>query len=257
LALRLWKKKMPPREEKMLKQRFTIEEGVFDAKTRITLYEFMNKGIISCLDYPIATGKEADVYRATAGFGLKDNVDFVAAKIFRVETSNFLRMQDYIYTDPRFLKVKRVKREVVYAWAKKEFKNLNICSEARVPAPKPYAFSRNVLLMEFLGEEGIPDSSLAQIGSERPEEDCETLLGYVKRLYQHGFVHADLSEYNVLLHGYPDYKLYLIDLGQGVLTEHPKAEEFLARDVANVLRYFKKYGVKRDFAEVLEWVKKK
>jgi RIO kinase 1 len=65
-------------------------------------------------------------------------------------------------------------------------------------------------------------------------------------------VHADISEFNIMMHR---DEPYLIDIGQGVLLGHPKAEEFLRRDVENVIRYFRKYKVERDIEEVLEWVK--
>ena len=51
-------------------------------------------------------------------------------------------------------------------------------------------------------------------------------------------VHADFSEYNVLLdRGLPR----IIDVGQMVSVDHPQAEEFLVRDVSNLSRYFGRY----------------
>ncbi len=256
MALRRSKKKLPAREDKMMKEKSKIEEGVFDRAVFMIFYGLLNKGIISSLDYPIATGKESDVYRATSGKRFEDQSQYMAAKIFRIETANFIHMQDYLFADPRFSHVRRTKREVIFAWCQKEFKNLQICAQANVPAPKPFFFSKSVLLMEFIGEEGIPDSTLKAVGSEDPEKDCETILGYIRRLYRAGLVHADLSEFNILMHGYPNPVPYLIDCGQGVVLGHPKAKEFLERDIRNVLRYFKHYGVKRDATEILEWVKK-
>lgn len=256
MASRLWKKKRPPREEKQFKEKGKIEERVFDSSVFHIFYEFLNKGVISSVDYPIATGKESDVYRVTSGKRFAQGSPYMAAKIFRIETANFIHMQDYLFADPRFSHVRRTKREVISAWCQKEFKNLHICARARVPAPKPFLFSKNILLMEFIGEEGIPDSTLKQIGSENPEKDCETILGYIRRLYRAGLVHADLSEFNVLMHGYPEPVPYLIDLGQAVVLGHPKSEEFLLRDITNTLRYFKHYGVKKDAKEIFEWVKK-
>ncbi|VVC71716.1 RIO-type serine/threonine-protein kinase Rio1 [uncultured archaeon] len=257
MVLRLWKKKLPKREDKMMKRVFKTEEGVFDSQTRFTLYSFMNKGVISGLDYPISTGKEADVYRARAGPNFEGKGEFVAVKIYRIDTSDFMRMMDYLQGDPRFAKVKHSKRETVYAWARKEYRNLLICREAKVPVPEPYASNKNVLLMEFIGENGVPDSTLKDLGSDTPEKDCETLLSYVKKLYKNRFVHADLSEFNVLMHGYPDIVPYLIDVGQGVVLDHPKSQEFLERDIERILHYFKKYGVKKDFDATLKWVKAK
>ena len=41
-------------------------------------------------------------------------------------------------------------------------------------------------------------------------------------------------------------KPYLIDLGQGVLLDHPNSDEYLKRDIHNIVSYFKKYGIHED-----------
>ena len=247
---RLGKRKRPLREVKAFKEKKKIESDVFDRDSLPVFGELFNKKILSSVDYPVSEGKEAIVFRATAGE--RGEVLYYAAKVYRIETSFFIRQWDYILGDPRFARVKKAKRNLVYAWTQKEFRNLLLCEQAGVPVPKPYYFNKNVLIMEFLGEEGIPDSTLQQMGSENPEQDCQTLLGYIKKLYQHGLVHGDVSEFNVMVH---KGTLFLIDVGQGVLLAHPKSQEFLARDVRNVLGYFAKHGVKRDYAEALAWVK--
>jgi len=57
-------------------------------------------------------------------------------------------------------------------------------------------------------------------------------------------VHSDLSEYNILMKGDVPY---LIDFGQAVVTAHPKALEFLRRDIENIYSYFsKKYSISTD-----------
>ncbi len=252
MARRWTKKKNPPREEKQLKEKWKIESQVFDKDGLLTLSYFMNKKVIASLDYPIATGKEANVFRATSGEAYSDVAPYLAVKIYRIETSNFIRMQEYLTGDNRFIGVKNTRRNIIYSWTQKEFKNLGICEEAGVRAPKPYLFRKNVLVMEFLGEEGIPDSTLKQMGPTEPERECDTILGYIKKLYARGLVHADISEFNIMMHaGEP----YLIDIGQGVLSSHPKAEEFLARDIYNVVDYFAHFGVKKDKEEVLKWVR--
>jgi RIO kinase 1 len=58
---------------------------------------------------------------------------------------------------------------------------------------------------------------------------------FMKKLYSEAeLVHADLSEYNILYSDRP----YVIDMGQAVTLDHPKARAFLVRDIANVNRYF-------------------
>jgi RIO kinase 2 len=57
-------------------------------------------------------------------------------------------------------------------------------------------------------------------------------------------IHADLSEYNIFV---SEDGVQLIDWPQYVNRAHPHAEEFLRRDVSNVLTHFeRKYGLRRD-----------
>lgn len=64
-------------------------------------------------------------------------------------------------------------------------------------------------------------------------------------------VHADLSEYNILIDP-NDLTPIFIDMGQSVTLEHPNAREFLYRDVQNILRFFSRYGIKDKPEELLK-----
>ncbi len=64
----------------------------------------------------------------------------------------------------------------------------------------------------------------------------------VRRMYHDcKLVHADLSEYNLLVH---DEHLYVIDVSQSVEHDHPSAYEFLRNDIRNVEEFFVRRGVK-------------
>ncbi|MFQ6136836.1 MAG: serine protein kinase RIO [Candidatus Hydrothermarchaeales archaeon] len=209
-----------------------VGSDVFDKATLLTLYEFANKGLIDTLLGVIKTGKEANVFKAIG----RDETRY-AVKIHRIATSDFRDMWKYIDGDHRFKKIKRTKRSIVYAWAEKEFKNLKLAHEAGVRVPKPIAVKNNVLIMEFIGNED-PSKELKDCALENPEAIFMELRDSIRKLWMRGFVHGDMSEYNVLMHhGRP----VIIDISQGVIKSHPMAEELLMRDVSNLIRFFKRY----------------
>jgi len=247
MARKVSKRKKPAKEKHQLKERFKIESTVFDKHTLLSLSKLLNKRIIRTVDYCISTGKEANVFRATAPGG-----HFVAVKIYRIETTHFIKRQEYLIGDPRFEKIKHSGKEIVKAFARKEFKNLEVCERAKVHAPKPYYLLDNIIVMEFLGEGELPYPTMEMVGPLHGEKDLESILKDMRKMHKAGLVHADVSEYNIMLGKVP----YFIDWGQGVVKGHPKAEEFLERDVKIILEYFKKQGIKRDSAKVLNWITK-
>jgi RIO kinase 1 len=245
MARKVSKRKKPKKEEHQLKERLKIESEVFDKPTLLILSKMIKKGIFETVDYPISTGKEANVFRAATSSG-----EFIAVKIYKIETAKFFRKTDYLLADPRFEKIKHTERAIVEAFARKEYRNLEICEKAGVHAPRPIYVDKHVLVMSFLGEAGLPYPTLVMVGSEK-EEELDSILTDIKKMYKAGLVHADVSEYNIMLGEVP----YLIDFGQGVVLGHPNAKDFLERDVKIILKYFEKQGIKRDLKKIMEWIK--
>ncbi len=214
-----------------------VQEAVFDTRTLKNLYDLASKGIIDTLGGSISTGKEANIFYATCG--QKD----LAIKIYRVSTSNFKAMQDYLHGDPRFGNIKGTRRAIVSAWAKKEFRNLKRAEEVGVRVPHPIDTRENILIMDLIGQKGSPAPTLKDIklGPEEAERAFDKIVEYISLLYNKAdLVHSDLSEFNVL---YDDEPI-IIDMGQSVTLDHPMARKFLERDIKNIARYFqKKYGI--------------
>jgi RIO kinase 1 len=52
-------------------------------------------------------------------------------------------------------------------------------------------------------------------------------------------------------------KPYIIDVGQAVLLDHPSSQEFLIRDIYNVVQFFKKYNIENNEQDILEKLMKK
>ncbi len=223
---------------------YDVEAEVFDEPTLRALYKLVSDGHVRAVGGVVSSGKEANVVEADGADGE------VALKIYRVATSSFQDMRKYLEGDPRF-EGARSKRELVVEWVRREYSNLRRASEAGVRVPEPLAHERNVLVSEFVGEDGVRSPRLQEVEIENPETCYEVVLEYASRLYDAGLVHGDLSEYNVLVH---DGELVVIDMGQTVRLEHPHADDMLETDCENVARFFSSLGVETDRDEVLKRV---
>ncbi len=224
-----------------------VRSEVFDEPTLKTLYSLSNNGVITALGGSISTGKEANVFHALGPESIE-----LAIKIYRIKTSDFKAMQNYIIGDHRFTHVKRTKKDMVFAWTKKEFRNLARARKAQVRVPEPIKYKQNVLVMEFMGKDGVafPLLKHAAANVDNIGGVYTIIIGYMKKLYQNAhLVHADLSEYNVLLDS-KETPIF-IDMGQSVLLDHPHATVFLRRDVSNIVNFFRAAGVDASEAEAL------
>lgn len=218
------------------KEKFKVFKDVFDTPTMKTIYKLANDNYIDYMLGVIATGKEANVY-----FGKTPSGEDIAIKIYRMETSNFRNMYKYIAGDRRFGNIKMSRQVIVETWAKKEFKNLELAYNAGIRVPKPIICRRNVLLMEFIGENEISAPIAKDYPPQEPKKWLEKVLNSIRVLYKKaGLIHGDLSEYNILNFG---EEPVIIDMGQGVPIDHPIADELLRNDIKNVLKWFKKLGV--------------
>ncbi len=225
-----------------------IFQKVFDSATLKTIHLLATKGLFETLEYIISTGKEAHVFVATDLSGNKR-----AVKIYKIETSDFKNMKKYIEGDIRFKEIRKEKRQIVFIWTKKEFKNLLTASNKKLSVPLPLGFKDNVLVMEFIGhEEASPKLKDIELTKEQAETYYQEVIEFMAKLYLAGLVHADLSEYNILVR---DEKLIFIDIGQAVVLTHPNAKEFFERDVNNIALFFAKRGVKTDFETLYAQIK--
>ncbi|MCE2498237.1 MAG: serine protein kinase RIO [Nitrosopumilaceae archaeon] len=229
-----------------------VVNEVLDKPTVMTLYRMITGGILSGVNGSVSAGKESLVF-----WGLGPTGADVALKIYLVSTSNFKRRQAYMEGDPRFTSVKRGTRNVVYLWARKEFRNLTRCAEAGIPVPRPIHVANNVLAMEFIGAGHAPDSGSDGGARGRPAaqllhwpvdyDDYRGALSMLGDMYtKANLVHGDYSEYNIFkVHG---RGLVMFDLGSAVDRRHPNARMLLQRDINNITRFFEKKGVSVDDA---------
>jgi len=235
------------RKKRRRKEDFQTINAVIDQNASKILSSLQSKGILNEITGTVASGKEAGVFLATLGSKgeiLYQNMSItspIVVKVFRTSTLNFKKIQTYISGDIRFRKYSKKTRSFIKLWVEKEFRNLSRCISVGINAPKPILVKNNVLLMELIGINGIPSPLLKSVPQKASISTLETLIQQVTLMYQKaGLVHADLSPYNIIM---KDVTPYMIDMSQSVLVSHPKAEEFLKRDISNVLTFFNKLNI--------------
>jgi RIO kinase 1 len=87
------------------------------------------------------------------------------------------------------------------------------------------------------------------VNVENPETAFEVVQEYIRRLHAAGIAHGDLSEYNLVVQ---DAELFVIDCGQAVTIDHPRADDLLQRDFETVAAFFGRLGVGVDATTLRE-----
>ncbi|WP_292732004.1 serine/threonine-protein kinase RIO2 [Methanoculleus sp.] len=207
---------------------------VFNGYDSLALHTLTRRGSIQALGTLIGVGKESEVYEAM-GLGV------VVLKFHRVGQRSFQSV--------------RVKRGYMpeaghCPWlfassnsAKMEYDALKALHPA-VSVPLPIDQNRHVVAMSY-----VPGINLSRATVAEPELILDEILDNVREAYRLGIVHGDLSEFNIMV---DEKQCWLIDWPQWVETAHPNAGETLARDIENILQYFKrKYALVYPFDEAL------
>jgi RIO kinase 1 len=216
-------------------QRKLVDE-FFDHATLLAIARLVNQGQFQSVDYPISTGKEGGVFRAKATAG------FRAVKIYRIGNTIFHHLPPYV--------IEWLRRQVgamgntsrmIFAWTRREHTVLTQLHAAGVRVPQPFACFRNVLVMEFIGAEGLPAPPMQEIVLQDAEAVYADLTTQLRRMVVDAhLVHGDLSPYNVLV---LEDRPVIIDVAQAISTDHPHARELLQRDASNFAKYFRRLGV--------------
>ena len=229
-------------------ERATAEQ-VLDPRTRMILLQMINRGIVSEINGVISTGKEANVYHAMSIDD--DGTEFHRAiKVYKTSIMVFKDREKYVAGEFRFKQGynKSSNRAIVKVWAEKEMRNLKRIHASSIPCPEPLYLRLHVLAMSMIGDaKGVPAPRLKDVqfvdGDPLPRWRSlyVDVVGYMRILYQDcHLVHADLSEYNILLH---EDRPYIIDVSQSVEHDHPRSLEFLRIDIKNINDFFGRKGV--------------
>jgi RIO kinase 1 len=226
-------------------QRKLLDE-FFDHGTLLSVSRLVNRGLIDSLDFPISTGKEGGVFRASHGEA------FRAVKIYRISNTTFRHLPPHALEELRRESSVRNFGGLIYAWTRREHTILGRLVDAGVRAPQPYGHFRNVLVMEFIGNEEGAAPRLQEAHVEDPKVLYEDLVRQIGRMVREAhLVHGDLSPYNVLWY---DGHVVLIDVAQSIDRDHPAAPDLLRRDIGNFTKFLVRMGLTLNAEEFLHAV---
>ncbi len=213
------------------------------------LEPLLDQGVIEDVVRPLMSGKEAEVYLVLVG-----GEEYVA-KVYK--NSQFRSFQHRAeYTEGRRVRSSRERRAMKKgsrygrartedAWYEAEVDAIQRLRSAGVRVPAPYAFVEGVLVMELVKDAtGAPAPRLVDRHFE-PEEAVEVfhiLLREVVKMLCAGIVHADLSDFNVLMAA--DGPV-IIDFPQVVdPASNQNARKLLLRDVKNLTDFLGRFAPK-------------
>lgn len=198
----------------------------FDAYDILALSDLVDRKVVASIGDRIGVGKESVVYEALGESPM-------AIKFHREGRTSFKhvrRVRDHLKDGSRCAWIHAARRAARYEFG------IMTSLYPKVSIPRPVALSRHAIAMEL-----IYGSQLNQITLSNPQECLGIILDEVKAALNLGVIHADLSEYNIIVR---DEEIKIIDWPQAVKTDHPNASELLERDLNNILRFFaRKYKI--------------
>ena len=192
----------------------------FEGYDVLALHTFAERETVFDVGGPLGVGKESDVYEARSYRPL-------ALKYHREGITNFREVQkERDYTSD--------KHHVSWLYtARKAAERESEVLEALYPevsVPQPIDHNRHAVVMERIDGVELSRADLA----DGARTILELVFAELETAYEVGYVHADVSEYNVFV---TDEGVVVFDWPQAVPTDHPNAGEFLERDVSNMLGY--------------------
>ena len=207
----------------------------------LAINAFVKAGVLEAFGKPLGVGKEADVFDALDPKGTRVAVKF--HRLGRISFRQTRRTRGYMPDHASWLFQSRLAAE-------KEFQALQIAHDNGVAVPQPIFQNRHAIVMGVI--EGAELSKYKEL--EDPSEVLKEILVNVKKAYLNaGIVHADLSDYNIIVK--PDMHVLIIAWPQYVQIKHPNMHELLTRDLKNVLDFFsRKHKIKLDVEEAYAFV---
>ncbi len=216
------------------RQRLTTDEE--------KLASLLEEGHIDEVLGTLQSGKEASLYVVRRG------TEIAAAKVYKERDRRTFK-NNAVYAEGRKVRSSRDERALARrsrhgkatqesAWKAAESETLSALHAAGVRVPRPIAFHDGVVIMELVVDaHGEPAPRMIDV-RPTPEQARAwhgILAGEIEKMLLAGWVHGDLSPYNVLIAARGPV---IIDFPQAVSAAHnTQARTLVERDVRNVTDY--------------------
>ncbi|NWU72219.1 RIOK2 kinase, partial [Pterocles burchelli] len=193
----------------------------------LALKTLSSRQVINSVGNQMGVGKESDIYVVA-----NDEEEQFALKLHRLGRTSFRSLKN-----KRDYHKHRHKMSWLYLSrlsAMKEFAYMKALHDRKFPVPKPVDYNRHAVVMELI--DGYPLCQVHQM--EDPASVYSELMDLIVKLANHGLIHGDFNEFNLILDNYDH--VTMIDFPQMISTSHANAEWYFDRDVNCIKEFFKK-----------------
>jgi RIO kinase 2 len=211
----------------LLKRKTIQYEGyqlTFEGYDALALRTFAQRDTIQGVGAPLGVGKESDVlevqsYKPLAlKFHREGYTDFREVHKEREYTADHHHVS-WLYTARKAAEREHAVLTALYP---------------DVDVPRPIDHNRHAIVMEKFG--GV-ELGRAKLDPGQAVGVLDLVLREMANAHEAGYVHADMSEYNVAV---SSAGITVFDWPQAVSTDHDNARELLERDVRNVVEFFRR-----------------
>eukprot|EP00808_Paulinella_micropora_P013349 g36581.t1 len=194
----------------------------------LALKAMVSRGHLAGIGSRIGVGKESDIYEC-----VDPNGRVLVLKLHRLGRTSFRSIKinrDYLLnrSAASWLYMARLA-------ATREFAYMKALKQHDFPVPDAVDHNRHAVLMEKV--QASPFIHVKKLCE--PGQVYSVLMNLIVRLAEHGLIHCDFNEFNLMLDDKTS-TVTLIDFPQMVSTTHENAKYYFDRDVQCVRTYFEK-----------------
>lgn len=198
----------------------------------LAIKTFIKRDSIFGMGRQIGIGKESDIFVVIDKTG-KQNV-LKVHRLGRISFRTVKNNRDYLRnrSSASWMYLSRLA-------AQKEYAFMKLLHENGFQVPVPIDQSRHHVVMSLI--DGFPMRQLRN--HEDPARLYSTLMNFIVRMANHGLIHCDFNEFNIMIcekFDKPENEIVVIDFPQCVSISHVDAKRYFDRDVACIRQFFEK-----------------